>query len=183
MYLDLLFIVILLIFALLSFKKGIIYEILSIFFLGLNIVISKQLTPIVYSKLNVSVDKGIANTIIYTLLFIAVYIVFGFILKLFRFVITKSVSGSLDKVLGMILGIIKGVIVSVFLLFIITFVAKYQENLEKQLDDSKIAKIYIKAQNVILPMIPKDISDTIKKYTDEKEIKKVLKEALDKRGK
>ncbi|MBZ4682724.1 MAG: rane protein required for colicin production [Fusobacteriaceae bacterium] len=183
MYLDLLFIIILLVFAFLSYRKGIIYEILSIFFLGLNIVISKQLTPIVYSKLNVSVDKGIASTIVYTLLFIAVYIVFGFVLKLFRFVITKSVSGSLDKILGMILGIIKGIILSIFLLFIITFVAKYQENVEKQLDSSRISKIYAKAQNVILPMIPKEISDTVKKYTDEKEIKKVLKEALDKRGK
>lgn len=182
MYIDIALAVIILLFIIMGFRRGILVEFLSLFGLLFNIALSKKLTPIVFAQLKTSNNGEAASMIIYGVVFTVTFVVVSFLLKIIKKGLAKSFNNKLFKVLGALVGVIKGLILMSIVVYACIFAANYSKAVEEQVKASISVSTYQEVSVAILPMLPEDVAELIKTYTDKEKMKKALKESLDKKG-
>ena len=76
MLVDSLVIVALLIFFLIGYKKGVVSEFISFSALLFNIVLSREITPFIAERINITIDNKFYDIFVYSGIFVATYIFF-----------------------------------------------------------------------------------------------------------
>lgn len=182
MYIDIALAVIILLFIIMGFRRGILVEFLSLFGLLFNIALSKKLTPVIFAQLKTSNNGEAASMIIYGVVFFITFIVISFLLRIIKKGLKKSFNNKIFKALGALIGVIKGLILMSIVVYVCIFLASYNKSVEEQVQTSLAVRTYQEISAAVLPMLPEDVSEFIRTYTDKEKMKKALKESLDKKG-
>lgn len=118
---DICFLIIILIFAVLAMMKGLVKEIfgkVSVFGgLACAIVFSPRLTPFVA---NVVHNTILAAVISFLLIFVAVFLAICIIQKIVEKIFSGEIMRGLDRILGFLLGVLEGTVVVVLVMVVMT---------------------------------------------------------------
>lgn len=182
MYIDIALAVIVLFFIIIGYSRGILVEFLSLFGLLFNVALAKKLTPILVTQLKTSNNSEIASMVIYGIVFAVTFIIVSFLLKILKKVLSKSLNNNIFRILGSLVGVVKGLLLMSIVIYSCIFLANYNKAVEAQVKESFSVNTYQKASELVLPMLPEDVAELIKTYTDKEKMKKALKESLDKKG-
>ena len=178
MLVDNLIIAMLLIFFLIGYKKGVVSEFISFSALLFNIVLSKEITPLIAGRINVTIDNKFYDIFVYSGIFIATYIFFMAIIKFMLRTITVNERLFIDKITGAFLGLAKAVLINTLFLLVLLVISKFDEGVEKELMESKIYALSYKFNDETMLFLPQEINDMINKFDYEREIEKAIKESL-----
>jgi len=178
MLVDNLVIAALIIFFLIGYKKGVVSEFISFSALLFNIVLSKEITPFIAGRINVTIDNKFYDIFVYSGIFIATYIFFMGIIKFMLRTITVNERLFIDKITGAFLGLAKAVLINTLFLLVLLVISKFDEGVEEELKESKIYELSNKFNDETMLFLPQEINDMINKFDYEREIEKAIKESL-----
>lgn len=169
---------ILIVLFLIGYKKGVISEFISFSALLFNIVLSKEMTPYIVQKINLSLNNKFYDIFVYVGVFLFTYVVFT---VLIRFML-KTVRGNerlfIDKIVGALLGLTKALFVNILILLVLTVISKFDEKVAKELNESKIYKISNKFTESTILFLPTEIKEMVEKFEYESEIEKAIEKSL-----
>ncbi|MBD5413401.1 MAG: CvpA family protein [Treponema sp.] len=118
---DICFLILILVFAVLALLKGFIKEIFGkvsvIGGLACSIVFSPRLTPYVEDAIH---NKIVAVILSFLLVFVAVFLMICIVQRIFEKIFSGEIMRGLDRVLGFLLGAAEGVVIILFLMVIVT---------------------------------------------------------------
>ena len=118
---DICFLILMLVFAVLALLKGFIKEIFGkvsvIGGLACSIVFSPRLTPYVENALH---NKIVSVVLSFLLVFVAVFLVICIVQRVFEKIFSGEIMRGLDRVLGFLLGAAEGLVVVLFLMVVVT---------------------------------------------------------------
>ena len=178
MLVDNLVLVILLMFTVMGYRKGVITEFISFSALLFNVVLSKEITPYIVKKLNITVENKFYDIFVYSGIFIATYVIFTLVIKFMLRTVTVNKKLFIDKVTGGLLGLVKAIFINVLLLLVLLVVSKFNREVDKKLNESKSYELFTQFDESTMMFLPEEIKETIKKFDYEKEIDKAIKESL-----
>ncbi|MBN1467613.1 MAG: CvpA family protein [Fusobacteriaceae bacterium] len=178
MLVDNLVLVILLMFTVMGYRKGVITEFISFSALLFNVVLSKEITPYIVKKLNITVENKFYDIFVYSGIFIATYVIFTLVIKFMLRTVTVNKKLFIDKVTGGLLGLVKAIFINVLLLLVLLVVSKFNREVDKKLSESKSYELFTQFDESTMMFLPEEIKETIKKFDYEKEIDKAIKESL-----
>lgn len=169
---------ILILFFFIGYKKGVIAEFISFSALLFNIVLSKELTPYIVERLNISINNKFYDIFVYAGVFIFTYIAFSFLIRFMLRTIRGNEKLFIDKITGAFLGLIKAVFINVLILLVLLVVSKFDEKIENQLKESKVYKISAEFTESTVLFLPTEIKDMLEKFEYESEVEKAIKKSL-----
>lgn len=178
MLVDSLVIVALLIFFLIGYKKGVVSEFISFSALLFNIVLSREITPFIAERINITIDNKFYDIFVYSGIFVATYIFFMGTIKFMLRTITVNERLFIDKITGAFLGLAKAVLINILFLLVLLVISKFDEGVEEELKESKIYELSYRFNNETMLFLPQEINDMINKFDYEREIEKAIKESL-----
>ncbi len=117
---DIGFLIIILVFAIVALKKGFLDELFS----KISVIAGLALAIIFTPKLDVFVHNSIKNetlskVVSFFLIFIVVFLVICIIQQIIRKVFSGEIMAGLDKTLGFLLGVAEGLVVTVFVIAVL----------------------------------------------------------------
>ena len=175
MVIDIVFLLIILLFFILGYRKGFVFEFFGIFIVILSIYLAGFLFPVA-EKLFVSGDDVFVQRFkIFMYLLAAVFIILFVILNLFKKFLKLIKLKRLDNILGGLLGLLKGSLVVFVAFIVILLVSKTNENVKKATKESMSVNLissYLYAYSEIFPGFIRDFFTTYKDENDENNLKK-----------
>lgn len=178
MLVDISVIFILVLFFLIGYKKGVIAEFISFSALLFNIVLTKEMTPIIIGNLEFSTTNKLYNIFIYVIIFAVTYFIFATIIGFLLRTISGKKRFFIDSLIGAILGLAKGFLIVIILFLVLLVVSKFDVKVEKEVKTSRLFEISNRFTEITIVFLPTDIKDLIEKYNYEKEIEKAIKDTL-----
>lgn len=178
MLVDSLVLGILIVFFLVGYKKGIVAEFISFSALLFNIVLSKEITPLIVERINIPITNKFYEIFVYVGTFVVTYIVFAGIIKFMLRTITGNERLFVDRIIGACLGAIKAVIIDILILLVLLVVSKVSEKVEVQLNSSKIYGLTSKFSESTMLFLPNEIKEMIAKFDYDREIEKAIEKSL-----
>ena len=175
MLVDSLVIVALLIFFLIGYKKGVVSEFISFSALLFNIVLSREITPFIAERINITIDNKFYDIFVYSGIFVATYIFFMGTIKFMLRTITVNERLFIDKITGAFLGLAKAVLINILFLLVLLVISKFDEGVEEELEESKIYELSYRFNDESMLFLPQEINDMINKFDYEREIEKAIK--------
>ena len=175
MVIDIVFLLIILLFFILGYRKGFVFEFFGIFIVILSIYLAGFLFPVA-EKLFVSGDDVFVQRFkIFMYLLAAVFIILFVILNLFKKFLKLIKLKRLDNILGGLLGLLKGSLVVFVAFIVILLVSKTNENVKKATKESMSVNLissYLYAYSEIFQGFIRDFFNNYKDENDENNLKK-----------
>ena len=179
MYLDILILIIFILGIFSGIKNGIFIEIITVFGLAVNLLITKIYTPVVLKFLKRS-DASFENNYIitYIVTFITVYLVVSMILVFVKKAFKGLKKGFFNKAMGGIAGFIKALIVSLVIILVYTYSIKLVPSLEKYSQGSSAISIFYEIVPTFETYIPDILVEDFNKNATKKIIEKNINTML-----
>lgn len=178
MFLDILFILILLLFTIIGIKVGFFVEFISVFGLFGNFLIAGYMTPLVIDKIkkyyeSASYVRG------YVIVFVLLYVILMILTSYINMIFKTREKGVITRITGGFLGFAKGLtLVLVFLTVYLLIETSYPE-VKKYSKESYVLKIYEDAvEEKIIEHIPTILKEKTESIREERKIKKYLEKLL-----
>ena len=175
MYLDILILIIFILGIFSVIKKGIFVEIISVFGLAVNLLITKIYTPVVLKFLKRS-DASFENNyvITYIVTFITVYLVVSMILIFVKKAFKGLKKGFFNKIMGGVAGFLKALVVSLVIIFVYTYSTNLAPSLEKYSQGSSAISIFYE----IVPSFESYIPDILVEDFNKNATKKIIEKNI-----
>ncbi len=180
MIIDVAFLIILILFFLLGYKKGFIFEFFGIFITLLSFYLSNMLYPFVSAFF--TEDKGtyLDNAKIFAGITVAIFVILFIVLNLFKRFLKLIKLKRLDNILGGFLGLVKGSFLVFIVFIILLLVSKTDQKLRTTMKESisvNIISTYLYSYSDLFPEFIKDTLTEYKQNNDEKKFRNdILKE-------
>lgn len=190
-YIDIAILIIYIVLIIIGYKKGFLYELISLLYTGICLIIAWFISPILanlYPLINLSKDSFeakvvdsfvnlnlLANTITYFLIVFLVlkllYFIISFIFKKFNKV---PVIGKLNQILGILAGIFNATVVTLTLSMLLTL-PLFKNGIEVK---NKTVLVYISdiSEKVVLDVINHVDFNNIKNQTNQFDVNEARKE-------
>ena len=171
MYLDILILIIFILGIFSGIKNGIFVEIISVFGLAVNLLITKIYTPVVLKFLKRS-DASFENNyvITYIVTFITVYLVVSMILIFVKKAFKGLKKGFFNKIMGGVAGFLKALVVSLVIILVYTYSTKLAPSLEKYSQGSSAISIFYEIvpsfESYIPDILVEDFNNATKKIIE-----------------
>ena len=151
---DICFLILMLVFAVLALLKGFIKEIFGkvsvIGGLACSIVFSPRLTPYVENALH---NKIVSVVLSFLLVFVAVFLVICIVQRVFEKIFSGEIMRGLDRVLGFLLGAAEGLVVVLFLMVVVTIQHGLTQNPSQR---GVCFSLYFHQLSILLPTISRE---------------------------
>ena len=180
MIIDVAFLIILVLFFLLGYKKGFIFEFFGIFIILLSFYLSNMLYPFISAFF--AEDKGtyLDNAKIFAGITVAIFVILFIVLNLFKRFLKLIKLKRLDNILGGFLGLIKGSFLVFIVFIVLLLVSKTDQKLRTTMKESmsvNIISTYLYTYSDLFPDFIKDMLTEYKRNNDEKKFRNdILKE-------
>ena len=180
MIIDVAFLIILILFFLLGYKKGFIFEFFGIFITLLSFYLSNMLYPFI--SVFFTEDKGtyLDNAKIFAGITVAIFVILFIVLNLFKRFLKLIKLKRLDNILGGFLGLVKGSFLVFIAFIILLLVSKTDQKLRTTMKESisvNIISTYLYSYSDLFPEFIKDTLTEYKQNNDEKKFRNdILKE-------
>ena len=180
MIIDVAFLIILVLFFLLGYKKGFIFEFFGIFIILLSFYLSNMLYPFISAFF--AEDKGtyLDNAKIFAGITVAIFVILFIVLNLFKRFLKLIKLKRLDNILGGFLGLLKGSFLVFIVFIVLLLVSKTDQKLRATMKESmsvNIISTYLYTYSDLFPDFIKDMLTEYKRNNDEKKFRNdILKE-------
>lgn len=178
MLVDSLALGLLFIFFFVGYRKGVVSEFISFSALLFNIVLSKEITPFIAKRINITIENKFYDIFVYSGIFVATYIFFMAVIRFMLRTIKVNERPFIDRITGAFLGLSKALIINVLFLLVLTVISKFDDGVEEELNQSRIYKLSNNFNEETMLFLPVEINDMINKFDYEREIEKAIKESL-----
>ena len=175
MYLDILILIIFILGIFSGIKNGIFIEIITVFGLAVNLLITKIYTPVVLNFLKRS-DASFENNyvITYIVTFITVYLVVSMILVFVKKAFKGLKKGFFNKMMGGVAGFVKAFIVSLVIILVYTYSSKLVPSLEKYSQGSSAIGMFYE----IIPSFETYVPDILVEDFNKNATKKIIEKNI-----
>ena len=180
MIIDVAFLIILVLFFLLGYKKGFIFEFFGIFIILLSFYLSNMLYPFISAFF--AEDKGtyLDNAKIFAGITVAIFVILFIVLNLFKRFLKLIKLKRLDNILGGFLGLLKGSFLVFIVFIVLLLVSKTDQKLRATMKESmsvNIISTYLYTYSDLFPDFIKEMLTEYKRNNDEKKFRNdILKE-------
>lgn len=174
MIIDVAFLIILLIFFLLGYRKGFVFEFFGIFIILLSVYLSNILYPFIMEFFKEDTTTYLDNIKVFAGIAVVLFIILFIVLNIFKRFLKLIKLKRLDNILGGILGIVKGSFLVFIIFVVLLLVSKTDANLRVKMKESisvNIISTYLYSYSEFFPDFIKETLEEFKQKNDEQKFK------------
>ena len=164
MIIDVAFLIILILFFLLGYKKGFIFEFFGIFITLLSFYLSNMLYPFISVFFIEEKGTYLDNAKIFAGITVAIFVILFIVLNLFKRFLKLIKLKRLDNILGGFLGLVKGSFLVFIVFIILLLVSKTDQKLRTTMKESISVNIISTYLYSYSDLFPEFIKDTLTEY-------------------
>lgn len=175
MIIDILFLIIIIVLAIIGLKNGFIIEIFNLIKIFATIYLIPYFGKMINSFYPIELKFENQKYLLYIILFIITYIIINLIASLFSKLLNNSPLNFINRLLGLIFGILKSTIIIFIIYIILLFSSEISGSVREALLDSKSVSyisIYLSMYNNLFPNIIRDKLMKFEELNREKQFRK-----------
>ncbi|WP_319204483.1 CvpA family protein [uncultured Ilyobacter sp.] len=177
MYLDILIAVILLMTVIKGYLNGFFIEVLSFFGMIINLIFTKNLTPILILNFSIKPENPFYSGV-YAILFLGIYTVMGMFIMFIKKALKKAFKGKLNTMAGSILGLFKGLLIAFVIMVFYSLLSMNLDFIKKYGEESYSQKVFISSLPVLREYFPDEYGERLQNMAHREKVEEYLKNIL-----